>query len=263
MIKVALREIRRDERSFLFWTLGVLFLIVATVAKTGAMMEDGAVGLTGMIMIMPKVLQNLFGLGVVDLSKPIGLFAMILLYIAMIVCYHAASLGAGAFAREERDRTFEFLYVRPIGRGGILLGKVLAGFVELVALNLIAFAACGFSISFMGGETGNLDQMFLGLLIMQVFFYAAGLLASLSVRTMKLAVSISSALVTALFLLAMAVDLAPVIGFLGVLTPFKAFDAKLIYQSGINAPACAAWIALAVLLNALSFALHRRRDLHT
>ena len=52
---------------------------------------------------------------------------------------HAAMLGATIIAKEERDKTSEFLFAKPVLRSTIITAKLLAAFVNIVVFNLITF----------------------------------------------------------------------------------------------------------------------------
>ena len=43
---------------------------------------------------------------------------------------HAAMLGADIISKEERDKTAEFLFVKPISRNKIIISKLLGSFSQ-------------------------------------------------------------------------------------------------------------------------------------
>lgn len=256
------QELKIDRKAFALWLLGMLFLIGACVGKMSGMVDENSAALSAMLMLLPPSLRGLFGLGAVDYSQPIGIFGVVAVYIALVASLHAAGLGAGAFAREERDKTFEFLYVKGRSRTAILSAKVLSGCLQLLLLNWVSY---GFGALFtrvaLGADVARgLLPIMAGILSMQCLFYAAGLLASLLTRRMQIGLSAASGLVMALFFAALACDLgAP--AFWGYLTPFHLFDGKVILREGLNGAAAAICLALAAAMVGASFLLHDRRDL--
>ena len=51
---------------------------------------------------------------------------------------HAAMLGATIIAKEERDKTAEFLFVKPVSRSKIISFKLLVALVNIVILTIVA-----------------------------------------------------------------------------------------------------------------------------
>lgn len=249
----------------MMWCLGMLFLVGASVGKTSGMTGDNGQVLEAMVMLLPKSMQRIFGLGMVDFSQPIGIFSIIAMYIALIAGFHAVGLGTAAFAKEERDRTFEFLYVRGRTRNGILSAKLIADLLQMAALSAFTYLASIAIVSAVQGANiaGPFLPMILGIYALQLVFYGVGLFASLVTRRMRTASSAASAVLMALFLLALLSDMVAPDGPLKWLSPFAHFDGKQILRHGLSGAAVCGWLALAAALVAVSFGLHRKRDLYT
>lgn len=260
-----IHELKQNAKALLFWCLGMLFLVGASVAKTSGAAQDAGAGLEGMVALLPKAMQNLFGYGVVDFSQPIGIFAIIALYIALIAAYHACGLGVAAFAKEERDRTFEFLYVRGRARPRILCAKLMSDLLQILVLNALTYA---FSVLIVQAvDHQNIARAFLpmmlGILVLELLFYALGLLTSFLTHRMRTASSVSSGLIMALFLIYMMASLIAPDAWFAYLSPFKYFDGKAILVDGLSGGAALACIALSAVMVCISFRLHSARDLHT
>ena len=208
-MNILIRQLRMDRKALCLWTLGMLFLVAACVGKMSAMVGDNSAALTAMLVLLPAPLRNLFGLGTVDYSQPIGIFAVVAPYMALVAALHAAGLGVALFAREERDKTFEFLYVKGRSRSFILSAKLLAGILQLMLLNALtyAFSALVTRLALGAAIARSLLPIMAGVLIMQLLFFAAGLLASLLTRSMQFAGAIASAGVLYLFLADMLIYL--------------------------------------------------------
>ena len=66
---------------------------------------------------------------------------MLFLYIAVMGAVHAVILGSELISKEERDKTSEFLYAKPVSRPTALTGKLLAGLTNLIVLNLVTLVS--------------------------------------------------------------------------------------------------------------------------
>jgi len=53
----------------------------------------------------------------------------------------AALLGAGIIAKEERDKTPEFLMIKPVSRYIIITSKLLVVLMNVVILNIVTFVS--------------------------------------------------------------------------------------------------------------------------
>ena len=75
-------------------------------------------------MIWSQIFQNrcgpLLGFSDLDLSKVSGYYGMLFIYLLLMATIHAAMLGATIIAKEERDKTSEFLFVKPVSRSKVI-----------------------------------------------------------------------------------------------------------------------------------------------
>lgn len=263
-MNIFFEELRINRKGLLYWCLTMLFLVAASVGKTAGMVLDGGGEFGAMLLLMPKPIRALFGLGVVDFSKAAGIFAIVSLYIALIAAFHASGLGVACFAREERDRTFEFLYVRGRTRARILGAKLLADLLQLLILNSFTYLASVGIVLLATRQNIAIEflPMMAGIGVLQLVFYALGLLACFLTRRMRTASGIASGVVMALFLtgIAAAVLDSPA---LARISPFAQFDGKSLLVHGLPTAPTLAWLTIAATMAALSFRLHASRDLHT
>lgn len=66
--------------------------------------------------------------------------------------FFAALLGINALAKEEKERTAEFLLTHPIRRWTVIFQKLLAILFELLLMNMIVMAVSALSFAFIGEE---------------------------------------------------------------------------------------------------------------
>jgi len=50
---------------------------------------------------------------------------------------HASMIGAAIISKEERDKTTEFLFAKPVSRNEIITAKLFSGFANILIFNLI------------------------------------------------------------------------------------------------------------------------------
>lgn len=215
---------------------------------------------------MPKSLQAIMGTGSLDLSTPIGYFGVLFLYLAVMASIHAAMLGSNIIAKEERDKTVEFLLVKPVSRTWMISAKLSAALVNILIFNLVTLAS---SISMVGkyaeGEdvTGEIAMLMIGMFILQLIFLVIGTAIAAVLKNAKKATSLATGILLFLFILSIVIDLNEKLDGLKFVTPFKYYDAKLVLEDGGFEPIYLGLSALILLvLTLVTYLFYRKRDMN-
>lgn len=258
-----IQEFKMSVKSLITWCSGVMIFLGIIATKSTGITGDSSSDMTNIISNMPKSLQTIFGLGEVDLSKTIGIFAITLLYISLILAFHASSLGNLCFSREERDKTFEFLYVKGMSRFSILGVKILVSLIQILILNILTYIFSVIIIRITLSENIAKDflPMMMGVFFIQLIFFSIGLLLSFLLKDSKKSGSLSFAVVIVCFLFTMFSDISEKAHVLRYITPFKYFDGKEILSNGLNFIYIGICIILSILFISYSCILHNKRDL--
>jgi ABC-2 type transport system permease protein len=230
-------EMKAHRRSLIIWAFGILIMIAGGMGKYVAFSTSGA-SIKDLMAQMPRSMQAIMGTGAFDLSKASGFYGVLFLYLVLMATVHATMLGADIISKEERDKTAEFLMVKPISRNEIITSKLLAATMNILIFNIITLAI---SIIIVGkyskGEAVSSDIVTLmsGMLILQLMFMFIGTAIAAICKKPKSATSISTAVLLITFILSIAVDMNSKLESLKYLTPFKYFDAKnLMYGGGFQ-----------------------------
>lgn len=244
------RELRAHRLGLLLWALGMVFLIGAGMAKFAAY-ETAGQSVQEIMDALPRAVLVVFGITGFDLSTASGFFGVLFLYIAVMAAVHAVLLGANLISKEERDKTSEFLFAKPITRAAAVTGKLLAGLVQVVVLNLITTASSLYFVGRFGGQTsdsGKVAALMVGLFLLQLVFLAVGAAMAGVVRSPKAAPTAATAVMLTTFLIYYLVNLEEDLGFLRFLSPFKYFDAATVMADGLDP----VYVALALLIVVLA-----------
>ena len=256
-------EWKANFKSLCLWLIGMMVLIGISVAKSMGMTNDNGQSMTDLLEQMPKSMQALFGVGMVDFTNITGIFSVIFLYIAVIAAFHASSMGTSIFSKEERDRTFEFLYVKGMKRSQILSYKLLICIINMFLLNAVTFLYSVLLVKVIDKTNifHDLLPMMTGLLFIQLIFFSIGLFISFLTTRAKMASNISFGIVIACLFMSIFSDLSEKADFLRYITPFKYFDGKIILRDGLDTKYI--WVCVAVSIDCVagSFILHNKRDL--
>ncbi|MCX6563041.1 MAG: ABC transporter permease subunit [Candidatus Aminicenantes bacterium] len=259
------RELRANRRSLIFWCLGMALIILTAMGKYAGMAAAGEQSISDFIKMMPASVQAVMGMSGLDLSDARSFFVVIYMYVALMAAIHASMLGAVIIAKEERDRTSEFLFVKPMTRAGIVTSKLLAAVTNAAVLNLVTFAV---SFAVMGqlakGQpfAAGLARMMLGLFLLQLLFLSVGSASAAIIGRPRASTGVAAGIMLFTFLLSSAIDINSDWDVLKFLTPFKYFPARdMMLDGGFTVFYVALAVGVAAVLTVAAYYFFKRRDL--
>lgn len=258
------RELKANRRALLIWGIILALLsffmlsIYPTFAADAEMFEE-------FIALYPEGFMKVFGLDRINMATAIGFFAvemyfMILLFGSMF----AVIISSAMLAKEEDEKTIEFLLAKPVTRNQMITGKLACLLAYILAFN----AGIGL-VTFMGFEIFAGDYSRIELLrllaapiLVHLTFAGLGLLLSLFFTRKKSIYSAGIGLVLVVYFLNVIATLSEKFQFLRYLTPFYYMDAADIIVDGRINP-LHAFILLAVtsLAIGVTYLLYNRRDI--
>jgi ABC-2 type transport system permease protein len=260
------RELKSYRKSLIFWSIGVLFMVVSGMAKYEAYSSSGQ-SINELMANIPKSVKAVLGFGEIDLSTISGYYSMLFLYLILMATIHAALLGASIIAKEERDKTSEFLFVKPVSRRTVITAKLSAAFTNVVIFNLVTFISL---VGIMGkyntnGEdvNGDIALTMMGMFLAQVLFLVIGsALASIKKKS-KTAPSTATGILLITYLLSIIIALNEGLENLKYLTPFKYFEAQnIMFGNGLEPIFIILSVVISLVLLILTYAFFKKRDLN-
>ena len=265
-MNIFIREMKAYRKSLIIWCIAAIFMVVAGMAKFEALSTSGE-SLKDMFSKMPKTLQALMGgTGSLDMSTVIGYYGMLFIFLLVMAAIHASMLGAGIIAKEERDKTAEFLMVKPISRNKIITSKLAAALVNIIFYNIVTLVS---SIAIIekynkgANVNGDILTLMLAMFILQLLFLFLGTCLASVTKNTKAAVSVTAAIVVFTYIISVAVDLNDNLGALRYITPFKYFEAKNVILNKVFDPV---YVILSVVIIAallsVTYVFYKKRDLN-
>ncbi len=262
-MNVFAREMKANRKALIIWSGGMILFVAGSMVKYAGLSASGQ-SVNDLLAYMPSSLKVIMGLGSFDLTKATGYYGVLFVYLAVMAAIHAVMLGANIISKEERDKTAEFLFIKPISRNKVITSKLLASLVNILIFNLVTFVSSILLLQKYSSREAFIEyvtKLMIGMLVLQFIFLFIGTAAAAVSRRPKNALSFSVAVLLFTFILSVAVDLNDRIENLKYLTPFKYFDAKNLYDTGFEP----VYIVLsAVIIAALFWAtyiFYKNRDL--
>lgn len=264
-MNIFLKELKSHRKSLIFWSIGVFLMVVSGMAKYAAY-SSSTQSINDLVADLPKSLRAILGFSAVDLSKISGYYSILFIYLLLMATIHAAMLGATIIAKEERDKTSEFLFVKPVSRSTIITAKLLAAFTNIVVINLVTF----FSLVILIGKynshgedvNGGIALTMAGMFLLQLLFMAIGCALAAVKKKPKTAASLATGVLLLTYIVSVAIDLNEKIEGLKYFTPFKYFEAAKLMMGGTLKPVYIVLsVGMAVVLFAVTYIFFNKRDL--
>jgi ABC-2 type transport system permease protein len=261
------REMKAHRKSLILWSIGSFLMVYSGMGKYEAYSSSGQ-SINDLMKDIPSSLKAVLGFGDVDLSTISGYYSILFLYILLMATIHAAMLGASIIAKEERDKTSEFLFVKPISRNSVITAKLLAAFTNVVIFNLVTFVSLIVVLGSFNknGEdiNGDIALTMLGMFILQVLFMLMGSALASIKRKPKTAASVATGILLLTYLLSIIIDLNENLEGLKYLTPFKYFEAaNVMFGEGIETIYVLISVLMIIALSLITYTFFKKRDLNT
>ena len=263
-MNIFLRELKANKIALIIWCACMFLLIASGMGKYTAYSAGGQS--SEIFNKIPHSLKVLLGFGSFDVTKMRGYFALLFLYIEITAAIHAVMLGSHIIAKEERDKTTEFLMTKPVSRTTIITSKLLASFTNVLILNIVSLISSIIMVAaYNKGPdiSGEIAMYMLSMLIVQLIFLSLGTALAALIRNPKSSGSVSVGILLASFVIAKITDLTDKLNALNFLSPFKYFDYA--YLADGNAPGFGMVFFSLLLVAAFlvsTYYFYRKRDLN-
>lgn len=189
-----LHELKRSRLSLIIWSLAVAYMLAICVfiyPEMGSQMDE----MSAMFADMGAFTEA-FGMDQVNFGEFLGFFSVEcgeMLGIGGGI--FAAIVGIGALAKEENDKTADFLLTHPVPRRNIVLSKLLSAVTQIVIFNVVIIGITAVSILAIGEEPSvkKLALIFLSYFILQLelAFICFALSAFMKKKAMGLGIGLS------------------------------------------------------------------------
>lgn len=259
------KEMKSYRKSLIFWSIGIVLMVVSGMSKYAGLSASGQ-SMNDLMADMPKSLKAILGIGALDLNTASGYYGLLYLYLLLMATIHAAMLGANIISKEERDKTSEFLFVKPVSRNAIISSKLLAAFANIVIFNGVTLLS---SILIVGqysdGESlnGDIAITMLGMFILQLLFLSIGSAIAAVKKKSKSAGSLATGILLLTFIISVAIELNERIDSLKYVTPFKYFEPKnVMYGGGLDLIFVLLSVVMIVALFSVTYVFFEKRDLN-
>ena len=265
------REMRGNLKGLLIWCVSMFALALVGFGEYGILMNsDDPIDFDEMMNMMPRVVQLMMGLGkyipgttdMISVNTADGWYVCMFVWCALVAYIHAALLGADILAKEEHDRTSEFLFTKPVTRGAVITPKIFAGMLNA----LFVTGTCGLAAAAVFGQYmdyGKIAATITGMYITALGFFFFGLLMSAVFTGKGKAAGAAVGFVGLAYGSGVVIEALEAEGTLRFLSPMLWFDSIAVMFDGMSAGLIALAAVLIAACTAGTYALYQKRNLHS
>jgi ABC-2 type transport system permease protein len=248
---------------FIFWMIGMFVLVFIGIVKYEGL-SAGGTNMTDLVSSFPRIVQAVMGISGIDIVTLGGYTAILTYYVLICAVIYAVYLGSAAVTRESADKTYEFVFSKPVSRSRILAMKLVTSWIYLLLF-------CVFTVLFSLGAVASLktSESITGQIILfnlsvfligSLFIAVSAFLASASKRPDKGTLYGNLAFLYA-FILGVIYNMLDRPGLLKLISPFTYFIPADLIAGRFDLIYTAITLLLILALLYGTFSLFRKKDL--
>ncbi len=261
------KELKRYRNSFIGWSISIIVFIFLGMAFYPLLMQEDMLKQITAFLENPfmKNMMTAFGASIDIWTNVLGFYSTRnAMFIMLIGSFFSILLSGKILAKEEREKTAEFLLTKPVTRLEVGLSKLAVYLTYLLLLNVVILAIGFLSLEiFKGDSRYNLLAFFIHWFysfLLMLIFGAIGLFLSLLIKRGRSITNLSIGIIVGAYFIDILSRVTPSADKFGYLSPFKFVD------SGVLQPdyALVGWramyfLGISLVLIALTFILYKKK----
>ncbi len=254
-------ELKQNRTSFVVWTASIGFLLAVCVFMFPEMKSEME-GVSDIFSSMGSFTAA-FGMDRLDFGSFLGFYS--------VECGNILGLGGAFFAaltaisilaKEEKERTAEFLLAHPVSRVRIISEKLWAVLLQIIFMNVLIFGVAVLSVILIGEEIPwkELGMIHLSLFLLQVEL--ACICFGISAFLRRGGLGIGLGLATVMYFLNLLANISKKAEFLKYITPFGYTEsADIILNGSLDGTLILIGMIYAVLFLAAAYIKYSKKDI--
>ena len=177
--------------------------------------------------------------------------------------FFASLIAVSALAKEEKERTAEFLLSHPASRVSVISSKLAALVVQIVVMNVVIFALSAACIAIIGEEPAWKEICLLHLAYFLLQLELAGICFGISAFLRRGSLGIGLGIAAIMYFLNIIANISEKAEFLKYITPFGyAEGADIVSNASLDGKLVLVGMAFAVVGVAAAYFWYSRKDIH-
>ncbi|MDU4696703.1 MAG: ABC transporter permease subunit [Paenibacillus sp.] len=260
-----IHEWKSLRKSAIVWTLAMIALAALYLSIYPSVASD-AEDFKKLLGSYPESVRAMLGIDLDRIASILGLYSMVFSIIVLCGAIQAMNLGVSILTKESRERTADFLLVKPVSRAKIVSSKLVAAVLILIATNLVFYAAAFLIAN--GVKTEDFSAklfmlIHLTLFFVQLMFLAIGMASSVFFAKLRSVLPLSLGVVFGLYLIGALLASGEDKELIRFISPFKYFEPSYVLaHAGYETPYLIAAAVIIGVAVALSYTVYLNKDVH-
>lgn len=255
-------ELKQGFKTLAIWTASIGFLIAICLFLFPEMKGEMD-NVSDMFSSMGSFTAA-FGMDRLNFGTLIGFYAVECGNILGLGgAFFASLIAVSALAKEEKERTAEFLLSHPVSRVSVISSKLAALVVQIVVMNVVIFALSAACIAIIGEEPTWKEICLLHLAYFLLQLELAGICFGLSAFLRRGSLGIGLGIAAMMYFLNIIANISEKAEFLKFITPFGyAEGADIVSNDSLDGKLVLIGMAFALIGVAAAYFWYSRKDIH-
>ena len=254
-------ELKQGSRTLAIWTASIGFL-VAICLFLFPEMKGEMDNVSDMFSSMGSFTAA-FGMDRLNFGTLIGFYAVECGNILGLGgAFFASLIAVSALAKEEKERTAEFLLSHPVSRVSVISSKLAGLVVQIVVMNVVIFALSAACIAMIGEEPAWKEICLLHLAYFLLQLELAGICFGISAFLRRGSLGVGLGIAAIMYFLNIIANISEKAEFLKLITPFGyAEGADIVSNGSLDAKLVLIGMAFALIGVAAAYFWYSRKDI--
>lgn len=260
------REMKKNTKSLVIWSVILAGIILMTLSIYPQFTQDQQT-MDDLLSAYPDSFKQAFGMDRLDIGSLLGFYGMQIHFMTTLFgSIFAVMLSSNMIAKEENEKTIEFLLSKPITRFRVVAEKILAVLSNIVILNVVIVIVCLIGFQFADEQVPfkTFSLLILGTFLMHVTFAAIAYFLSAVMKKSRTITSATLGLVLISYFLSVISGITSSLEILKYFSLFEYIDAaEIIANESLHFLYVAIMLAVIALSVWGTFYYYQRKDIAT
>lgn len=262
---IFIREFRRGQKALVIWSL-VLAGLIVWLLSIFPQFAEGQEAMKDLFEAYPDSMKQMFRMDELNLGTLMGFYGIeVYMMTTLLGSIYAAILASNILAKEENEKTIEFLLSKPVTRTRIVGEKLLSVWVNIFIINIVSAFSSIIGFQFAKEEAvewGIFSQLVIATLLLHLTFASISFMLSSLMKKTRNILSISLAVVIITYFFNIMSGLSEDLAILKYFSPFKYVDAaRIINDQELDIIYLTIMIGIIGLCMLISFMNYRKKDI--
>lgn len=260
-----LHELKSMRKSAATWAISLIALAALFLFMYPSMASD-AEEFKQLLGNYPPTVRAMLGINLDYITSILGFYSMVFSFIALCGAIQGMNMGVSILSKETRERTADFLLVKPVSRQAIVSAKLLAAFTAILATNVVFNVAAFLIANAVKTEDYSIKSFLminLTLFFLELIFLAIGMVVSVFFKKLKSVLPISLGVVFGFYMIGALISTGKSDEAARYISPFKYFDITyIIKNAGYEVSYLITGAVIVVAAIIASYVIYIKKDIH-